>query len=130
MSPTDEPGLSFKLSEGVEAAKQKPQPPAPATPLSDVAVARVMARLKPLAPDATDQKGFEARERSTPAPRSGKTVKESFPPPEAPPAPDKAEAGPLTVLRHMPDGAVPLAQHASLTFSQPMVSVTSLPASA
>src|SRR5262249_31366254 len=38
----------------------------------------------------------------------------------------KTEAGPLEVLRHAPDGDVPIAPHVSLTFSQPMVAVTSL----
>src|SRR5262249_6244854 len=63
--------------------------------------------------------------KSLPPPRTGKTISDSFPPPEAPPVPDKAEAGPLEVLRHAPEGDVPLAPHVSLSFSQPMVAVTS-----
>jgi uncharacterized protein YfaS (alpha-2-macroglobulin family) len=83
----------------------------------------VLARL-PALPPATTQE-FALRERSLPAPRTGKTVAVAFPPAEAAPAPDATAAGPLEVLRHMPDGAVPLAPHVSLTFSQPMVPVTS-----
>ena len=123
---TEEPGLSFKLREGVEGAgRGKPQPPAPSTPLSEAAIAKVLARLPALVPDAADRKEFAMRDKSLPAPRTGKTVSETFPPVEAPPVPDKTEAGPLALLRHMPDGAVPLAPHVSLTFSQPMVAITS-----
>ena len=39
--------------------------------------------------------------------------------------PDAAAAGPLEVLRRMPEGDVPLAPHLSITFSQPMVALDS-----
>ncbi len=123
---TRDPGLTFKLGEGVEGAEaRRPTPPAPAAPLADAVVQKILARLAPLKTEAGDQKEFAMRDKSLPPPRTGKTVKESFPPPEAPPVPDKTEVGPLEVLRHAPEGEVPLAPHVSLSFSQPMVAVTS-----
>jgi alpha-2-macroglobulin len=120
----------FDLSEGVEDAAAAPRLPAPpATPLAPAAVARLLARLGPAPKDDSLAQGFALRERSLPPPRPGQTIKESFPPkvsPDgAPPAPGVAPAEPLTVLRHSPDGEVPLAPNLSVTFSQPMVAVTS-----
>jgi uncharacterized protein YfaS (alpha-2-macroglobulin family) len=127
MVATDEPGLTFRLGEGVEGAeKRQPTPPAKTAPLADAAVRKILARLAPLKTEAGDQKEFAMRERSLPPPRTGTTIQASFPPRESPPAPDKTEAGPLDVLRHAPEGDVPIAPHVSLSFSQPMVAVTSL----
>ena len=126
MIDTDSPGLTFKLHEGVEgAAGRTPTPPAKTTPLSEADIQKILARLAPMKGAATDQKEFALRERSLPAPRTGETVKTSFPPPQTAPAPDPTEAGPLKVLRHSPDGEVPLAPRLSVTFSQPMVAITS-----
>jgi alpha-2-macroglobulin len=123
---TDQPGLTFKLSEGVEGADQRrPSPPAKTTPLSDAEAQRVLARLPAMTVDPDDRKEFALRERSLPAPRTGQTIQAPFPPPPSAPPADAGEPGPLEVVRHMPDGDVPLAPHVSLTFSQPMVPVTS-----
>ena len=48
-----------------------------------------------------------------------------FPPADEAARPDAAAAGPLEVLRRMPEGDVPLAPHLSITFSQPMVALDS-----
>jgi uncharacterized protein YfaS (alpha-2-macroglobulin family) len=126
MIASDTPGLSFKLHEGVEAGKAQPRAPAiKAAPLDDATVQKILARLAPMKTTGDEEKPFALRERSLPAPRPGQTVKGEFPPREAAPAPDPAEAGPLRVLRHQPDGEVPIAPHVSVTFSQPMVAVTS-----
>src|SRR5215510_12574858 len=124
---TEEPGLTFHLAEGVEgAAKREPTPPAKATPLGDADTKKVIDRLPALVAKEGDEKPFAMRERSLPPPKTGATVKGAFPPAEAPPAPPPEEAGPLRVLRHQPEGDVPLAPHVAITFSQPMVPVTSL----
>jgi hypothetical protein len=52
-------------------------------------------------------------------------VKEAFPPAGAAPAPEVPSAGPLAVARRAPEGEVPLAPQLSVTFSEPMVAVTS-----
>ncbi|HKP10703.1 MAG TPA: Ig-like domain-containing protein, partial [Blastocatellia bacterium] len=84
-----------------------------------------MKRLQPIQTTSEDEKDFQIRDRSLPPPRAGKTVETAFPPPETDRAPDAIPAGPLEVLRYSPEGDVPLAPQLSVTFSQPMVAVTS-----
>jgi uncharacterized protein YfaS (alpha-2-macroglobulin family) len=127
--PKDAPiGLDLRLSSG------KQGPPsfdhaklAPATKLSDAEVQQLLARATPLEVQAGDQQAFALRPSSTPPPRTGETVKSTFPPPPSsllPPAPSDAGKD-LRVLRYMPEGEVPYAPELSVTFSQPMVAVTS-----
>ncbi|MFL6332226.1 MAG: DUF6049 family protein [Pyrinomonadaceae bacterium] len=120
-------GLRFRLSEGAEAGeKPEARPPAPkAEKLSEAEAARVLARLPALKSEEGDAQEFALRERSLPAPRAGATVLKTFPAPEPGEAPDANAAGDAKVLRHSPEGEVPLAPQVSLTFSRPMVAVTS-----
>ena len=123
----DEPVAQIELHDDVAPGETAPVAPtlAPATPLSEEDAQKVLARLAPLAPEPGSD--FALREGSLPAPRTGAKIAQAFPPTEetAPPKPETAPAGPLEVVRHQPDGEVPLAPHVSLTFSQPMVAVTS-----
>jgi alpha-2-macroglobulin len=120
-------GLRFRLSEGAEAAEQAaPRPPAAkAEKLSEAETARVLARLPELKTGAGDAQEFALRERSLPAPRAGATVLKPFPAPEPREAPDANAGGDAKVLRHSPEGEVPLAPQVSLTFSRPVIAVTS-----
>jgi alpha-2-macroglobulin len=118
-------GLSFRLREG--------SPPSPAkiavgaaTPLNAKATAAVLSRLPAMSKSEGDEKEFALRRASKPPPRAGRTVKTPFPPPKSAPLPDAAEAGPLRVVRMSPSGEVGLAPSLSITFSQPMVAVTSV----
>lgn len=122
-----DPGLAFRLSEGVEGGGAYERAPlAAAQPLGEAETKRLLDRLPPVAAQGADQVDFALRESSLPPPRTGATVHEPFPPSApAQPAPDTGASGPLQVLRQLPSGDVPLAPHVSLTFSQPMVSVTS-----
>jgi uncharacterized protein YfaS (alpha-2-macroglobulin family) len=123
---TAETGLSFRLSEGAEApqpAQPRPSPP-PASPLPAGETERVLQRLPPLPPAPTPPP-FALRESSLPPPRTGVTVKDTFPPPGEKEGPGVAPAPTLEVLRRSPEGEVPLAPNVSITFSQPMVEVTS-----
>ncbi len=117
-------GLSFRIYPGVEWTVFETPPVTQGTRLSPEASKEVLDRLPALPPSAEDRKTFALRETSLPPPQTGKTVDEPFPPPQARPPP-ASEAGPLAVLRHMPDGDVTLAPHLSITFSQPMVNVAS-----
>jgi uncharacterized protein YfaS (alpha-2-macroglobulin family) len=118
-------GLQFRLSEGSEqAVAQRPVTPAKAVSLSESDVQKVLNRLPPIKSEAQDEQEFALRERSLPPPRTGKIIDVSFPPPEQAAVPETS-AGPLEVLRYMPEGDVPLAPQLSVTFSQPMVAVTS-----
>jgi uncharacterized protein YfaS (alpha-2-macroglobulin family) len=120
-------GLQFHLSEGSEGpARTAPLPAASAAPLPDSDTAALLSRVSPIKSDPDDQKDFALRDRSLPPPLTGKTVTESFPPRDqlSPPA-DQAASGPLEIVRYAPEGDVPIAPHLSVTFSQPMVAVTS-----
>ncbi|HEY1558925.1 MAG TPA: alpha-2-macroglobulin family protein [Kofleriaceae bacterium] len=122
-------GLDLRLSNGKQLA-----PPydranlAPATKLADAAAQALLARGKPITVDPADLQTFALRPASLPPPRTGDTVASSFPPPASSvlPPPRASDAGKgLEVLRWMPEGKVPLAPELSVTFSQPMVAVTS-----
>ena len=119
-------GLAFRLSEADLQAVTVTRPlVAPAMPLDDADVQRVFDRLPSIEAPVKEPEPFALREGSLPPPRTGKTIAIPFPP-EATSEPPRVEAtGPLQVLRHAPDGEVPLAPNLSVTFSQPMVEVTS-----
>ena len=122
-------GLTMRLSDGTQLA-----PPAdrskltPSTPLDDSAAKAILDRVAPVGAQPSDVQGFALRDRSTPPPRTGKTIKGTFPPPnpQAGPPPATNDAGkPLTVVRWAPEGDVPVAPQLQVTFSQAMVAVTS-----
>jgi hypothetical protein len=122
------PGLQIRITEGdLKAGRRAPIKQATATPLTDAQSSALLARMPALKKLAGDVKSFNLREKSQPPPRTGKTVKDSFPPPPsklAPPAID-AKTKTLKVLRFAPEGEVPLAPRLSVTFNLPMVAVTS-----
>ncbi|HLL24094.1 MAG TPA: Ig-like domain-containing protein, partial [Kofleriaceae bacterium] len=122
------PGLDLRVSNGREG------PPAfdraklvPAKKLDEAVAQQLLSRTKPLASDVADKQAFALRPGSKPAPRTGQVIKGQFPTPASQLLPPKASdtGKPLTVLRYMPEGAVPLAPELSVTFSQPMIAVTS-----
>jgi uncharacterized protein YfaS (alpha-2-macroglobulin family) len=123
----DSTGLRFRLSEGKPplGGAAESVPLGEATPLSDTDADRVLARLKPVGAQSGDVQSFALRENSLPPPRAGQTISTTFPPPPTEGAPPVVEAGPLTVRRVQPEGDVPLADRVSITFSQPMIPVTS-----
>ncbi len=121
-------GLTLRLSDGKQGpAAADRSKLAPARPLPDSEARAILARLSPVAVGADDVKAFALRDRSTPPPRTGATIRDRFPGPGlASRPPVTADAGkPLEVLRFAPEGDVPLAPMATITFSQPMVAVTS-----
>ena len=119
-------GLRLRLSEGSENAPAAPPAPlAAGQPLSDAEAQGVLARLPALEPAASDRQNFALPRSSLPPPRPGSTIGSSFPPSGTLAAPGAPASGPLQVLRYSPEGDVPLAPYLSLTFSQPMVAVSS-----
>src|SRR5262249_28017537 len=121
-------GLKFRLSEGKDESKQSERPQIaapPAEPISDEAANNLLKRLPPIKSEPDDTKEFAMRDRSLPVPRTGQTISESFPPKDSADAPEQTPSGPLEILRFAPEGEVPIAPHLSITFSQPMVAVTS-----
>jgi uncharacterized protein YfaS (alpha-2-macroglobulin family) len=123
------PGLDLHVSSGREGVPAFDHAKlAPATKLGDADVQALLARAQPLQSDADDQQAFALRPRSAPPPRAGATIHASFPPPPGaslPAAPTVDTSRELRVLRSMPEGPVPLAPELTVTFSQPMVAVTS-----
>jgi uncharacterized protein YfaS (alpha-2-macroglobulin family) len=120
-------GLHFRLSEGsAKIEKPKPGTVVTASPLSEKETQKLLARLPNLKPEASDVQDFKLREGSLPPPRAGETIQAAFvlPTPNAPPALPKTTA-PLEVLRYAPEGEVALAPALSITFSQPMIAVSS-----
>jgi alpha-2-macroglobulin len=119
-------GLQFRLSEGSgQPERQDSATLAPATRLSESETQNVLKRLPPVKAESGDEQDFAMRDRSLPPPRTGKTINVSFPSSEPAPTPEQTVAGPLEILRSAPEGDVPLAPQLSITFSQPMVAVTS-----
>jgi hypothetical protein len=121
-------GLRFRLSEGTEKVEAPAPTPAmaAATSLSEVETKKLLARLPALKSEEEDTVAFKLRERSLPPPRAGETIQAAFAPPtiNAPPTPTNTNA-PLEVTRFAPEGEVALAPMLSVTFSQPMVAVSS-----
>ncbi|MES2640113.1 MAG: alpha-2-macroglobulin family protein [Myxococcota bacterium] len=119
------PGLGLRLYEarptdgGGDAV-----PLAASIPLDPAAITALLARLPALDTDPRDAVDFALRDGPQPPPRAGTTVDVPFPSGSNEPAP-VVESGPLTVLRRAPEGDVPMAPHLSVTFSRPMVAVTS-----
>ncbi|AKU89629.1 alpha-2-macroglobulin domain protein [Vulgatibacter incomptus] len=119
--------LGFRLSnadDGIQAIEERKV--AAAMPLGKEDAARLLARLPKLAEQPGDAASFSLRARSIPAPRPGVTIDEAFPPIEAPPAVVATPTGPLSVDRYAPEGEVPIAPNVSVTFSEPMVPITSI----
>ena len=120
-------GLGFRLSNADEDGdKESEHKVAPSTPLGADDTRKIVGRLPELKRDPDDAKDFAMRDKSLPAPRPGKTVTEAFPPPGGPPPANVTPPGPLTVERHAPEGPVDIAPHLTVTFSQPMVPITSV----
>ena len=122
-------GLDMKVSngkQGPEAADRTKL--APATKIPDKDAEALLNRLSPIQKQPDDQSPFKLRKRSDPPPRTGKTIKASFPgkPTKSATVPVTNDAGKeLTIVRWAPEGDVPIAPQLQVTFSQAMVAVTS-----
>ncbi len=121
----DVQGLRLRLFDAEpEAAAGDRVRSVPGDALSDSDLDALLSRVEPLAGMEGDRTPFAQRAGSPPPPLSGSQVDPPFPP-----APigdvSTVAAEPLSVLRWAPAGEVPLAPHVSLTFSAPMVAVTS-----
>ena len=117
----------FVLSEGQlgwDGGDEQP-PLAETTPMTADQIQQVLARLAPLQEDEGDALQFKLPDQSLPPPRPGSEVELSFPPPASEAAPDTQLDAALEVLRFSPHGNVPLAPQLSVTFSHPMVPLTS-----
>lgn len=119
-------GLRFSVSEGSAVEPQaEPVPAATTAPLSAQALRDLLARLPAFEADPQDRQTTALRDDSTPPPRSGASVAAPWPPTADIAAPEPPAEAELRVLRHAPEGEVGLMSQLSITFSQPMVVVSS-----
>ncbi|MGD9562291.1 MAG: alpha-2-macroglobulin family protein [Pyrinomonadaceae bacterium] len=121
------PGLKFRLSEGSQGSETRTvQSPATAEPISRDQSSALLQRLPAIKSDPNDQAEFAKRIGTLPAPKAGDRIPVKFPADSdrALPTTNGSNAS-LEVLRFSPEGEVPLAPDLSITFSQPMVAVTS-----
>jgi alpha-2-macroglobulin len=111
---------SSKPAENLGDEKEDPPPPiGQVFPLSKEKAERLLKRLPALEELASDIKEFSLRDRSLPPPKTAKTLNLAFAPVDGEaPSPN---ADKLTLLRHAPDGEIPIVPNVSLTFSRPMV---------
>src|SRR5262245_20987100 len=117
-------GDGFRLSDADEGAAPEAVPLAKTKTLSATDTDKVLARLPPMKGEPSDEQSFALRDKSVTPPRAGKSVQGVFPAPANPPPPSTA-AGALRVVRKSPVGDIDVAPFLSVTFSQPLVGLTS-----
>ena len=121
------PGLTVRLSEGRlnVAGASGARTRAAATKIPEAEAQSLLARLPAMQTHTGDKKPFALRQGPTAPARAGAHVQVAFPPKASPRTPPGQTKGALRVTRFAPEGNVPIAPHLSVTFSQPMVAVTS-----
>ncbi|MEJ7863142.1 MAG: MG2 domain-containing protein, partial [Pyrinomonadaceae bacterium] len=126
MNQTMQNGLRFRLSEGAEGAENRQTtPPVKSETLSENQTSNLLKRLPEIKPEQGDQKDFVKRQGSLLAPKTGKIINAKFPLGEQPSIPNQNSSNTLEVVRFSPAGEVGLAPDLNVTFSQPMVAVSS-----
>ena len=127
--PVEKPkvGFNFSLTQGDAPKSSTTRNKAvEGTPLSDKEGERLLNRMPDIKSEQSDVKSFAIRERSLPPPRTGETITEDFPPKSNLKAIEvNASEEQLKVLRTYPVGDVNVAPKITITFSEPMVEVTS-----
>lgn len=120
-------GLQFRLSDGEKDAENRVvKPKVIADPLSEGETSNLLKRIPPIKEIPADKTDFAKRAGSLPAPKVGKKIEVKFPANDQINLPNVERSNlPLEVVRYSPEGEVPLAPDLSVTFSQPMVAVTS-----
>ncbi len=119
-------GLTFRLSEGETGAEtREKQTPAKNDALPENETSELLKRLPPIKEKSDDKTDFAKRLGTLPAPKTGKQIPVKFPSDEQRNAPNPNISNTLEVVRFSPEGEVNLAPDLSVTFSQPMVAVTS-----
>src|ERR1044072_4361788 len=120
---SEKTGLQFRLSDGVaQPEKRIATTPVTASELSQSELETVLKRLPPMRVDPSEE--FALRESTRPPPRTGNTIEVSFPA-AGTAVKEAVTSGPLEVIRYSPAGSVPAAPELSVTFSQPMIELSS-----
>jgi len=121
------PGLTFRLSEGSDGSEDRQVGElVPSEQISADASGKLLSRLPAIKSDPDDQAEFAKRVGTLPAPKTGERLPVKFPADSDMAPPTGGQPGTtLEVIRYSPEGRVQLAPDLSVTFSQPMVAVTS-----
>ncbi len=115
---------SLREGERIEELIERPAM-AEVVELDSARVRALLERLDPLPTDVDDVQPFALRPDSDPPPRTGVTEVGEFPTEAERQLPEhEAPEDPPNLLRHAPEGEVPIAGQVSLTFDRPMVAVT------
>ena len=123
----DTTGLQFRVSQGTVRGPAA-LPATQGVRLSAAEAASVLGRARPLLADSAARDSFAFPAQTMPAPRTGAAVVTGFPPRDTAgsvPVP-RTQAGALTVTRRAPEGEVPVGAEVTVTFSQPMVPLSSV----
>lgn len=130
-SPTPSPCFNMTLSNGTPAdiSAERARHIA-GQPLSETETAKIIARLPEFKAGHGQAQDFARRSESLAAPRTGVTIKQQFPAASDLKTPVPAEIAaasqsPFKVLRYSPEGTLELIPQVSVTFSRPVVAVTS-----
>lgn len=79
---SSKPGLTMRLSDGKAGAPAADRSTLPPTqPITDAAAKAILDRVSPIGAKPDDTQAFALRDRSQPPPRTGKTIKGTFPVP-------------------------------------------------
>ena len=121
-------GLGFRLSNADDDAdKESERKVAPSTPLGADDTRKIVGAPPRAEERSRRREGLRDAGQVDPGAASrqdgdrGRSLRPAAPPPASVTPP-----GPLTVERHAPEGAVDIAPHLTMTFSQPMVAVTTI----
>ncbi|HEY0461441.1 MAG TPA: Ig-like domain-containing protein, partial [Pyrinomonadaceae bacterium] len=119
-------GLNFRLTE-LESTAVKTETPKPPEvfKLSDAEANAIIRRLPPIQSDASDEKEFSLRANTQPLPKTGKIIPVKFPSDERRDVLPVTASGALEIERFAPEGSAALVSDLTVTFSQPMIAVTS-----
>lgn len=129
---TDTSGLFFRLDAVSTPGAGARTAVAAGRPLTAAESQRLLARLQPLRAQATPADSFYFPAETLAPPRAGRTIAEPFPPrdslapPPARPVTTVPAAPALEVIRRAPEGEVDLGAEVTVTFSQPMVALSSV----
>ena len=125
----EQKGLQIKLREAApKIAKTESLQIVNAAKLSEAETDAIIRRLPPMETLSDDQTDFKMRPESLPPPKTGKTIAVKFPPEEPRPAPPNVAVkteNALEIVRVAPLGAANSATDLSVTFSAPMIAVSS-----
>ncbi|RMG03526.1 MAG: hypothetical protein D6735_08355 [Acidobacteria bacterium] len=118
-------GLKFRLSEAAGAIQVKKDSLSlvEGEKLSETEVNLLLSQIPPIKPEKPSD--FSIRSQTLPSPKSGKTIPINFESSFDKIPPEETSSKALEIVRYSPEGSVSIVGDLSVTFSHPMVPVTS-----